>query len=243
MLSSVLLFCCLRLPLCLVIRHGPEVLGLLAEVEVRSQMLIHSKITQNPEHRTASGLHRLHPGLAGEDCMLCAQLLHHSECIEDPHRDRVLLLNLLPRELSSVEISGVRPFLRILLICIVIELADLIPGINDRDTALREQPGMQHQDAGNRLLLLRLVLLIECRLQPTEGRSRPAESRVSELRIVVVQLTPAVAAIPASGQVIVQVLLMRDLINPKLLEPVIVQPPADVIMASEIVLLAIVVTL
>ena len=115
----------------------------------------------------------------------------------------VALCHLIPLQVPAVEIPGVIPLERIIVIGVVIELADLVSGVEDRDAALGEQEGVEHEIQLDRALQLLVVALVLRRLNAAQRRRRAAQSRIAELRIVVVELAPGVAAVPGALQVVV----------------------------------------
>ena len=115
----------------------------------------------------------------------------------------VALCHLIPLQVPAVEIPGVIPLERIIVIGVVIELADLVSGVEDRDAALGEQEGVEHEIQPDRALQLLVVALVLRRLNAAQRRRRAAQSRIAELRIVVVELAPGIAAVPGAFQVVV----------------------------------------
>ena len=57
----------------------------------------------------------------------------------------VTQLSLIPGESASVQITAVVCLQRIVVIAVVVDLTYLISGVQDRNAALRQKPGMQHQ--------------------------------------------------------------------------------------------------
>ena len=95
---------------------------------------------------------------------------------------------------------------------------------------------MKHQVTGNCPFQLEGILLIVRSLHATQRGGCAAEPGVAQARIVVVQLAPAVAAGPLAGEPVVQVLLVGNLIGSEAAaQPGIIQTPADVVVAAQVV--------
>ena len=199
-------------------------------------MLIHSEIPKDAEHGLAAGLQGFDAGFSGKDLVGSTDGLHLAEPVKDPHGDLVLAVPFLPREFTAVEVTGIVTLQSVFFIGIVVFLADLVAGIDDRNTALDEKPGMEHQVAGNGFLNLCVVALVQGGFKTAEGCRGAAKAGVPETRIVVVQFTSGIAAVPVPGQIIVQELLMRDLLDTELMQPFVIQAPADVVVAAQIIL-------
>ena len=121
------------------------------------------------------------------------------------------------------------------MIGIVVLAADLVARVEHRDTAEREHAGVQHQVQPQRLFELFVVFLIPGTFDAAERGCRPAEAGVAEAGIVIVKFAAGRAAGKAAGQIIIQILLMRYLAHTELPEEGIVQPPADVVVAAQII--------
>ena len=93
------------------------------------------------------------------------------------------------------------------------------------------QADVQAQGPGE----LFFVLLIARRLHAAEGGRRSAEPCVAQAGIVVVELSPARAARQASGQAVVQELLVRHLAHAEMAEEAVIEAPADVVVAAQVV--------
>ncbi len=92
---------------------------------------------------------------------------------------------------------------------------------------------MEHQVLCNGRLQFRLILFIQGALHTAHGSGRPAETGVLSHRIVIIQFSSAPAAFKFSGKILVQLVLhFPHAPGP---QRIIVQPPADIIMAAQII--------
>ena len=57
----------------------------------------------------------------------------------------VTQLSLIPGESAAVQITAVVSLQRVVVLTVVVELTYLVSGVQDRNAALRQKPGMQHQ--------------------------------------------------------------------------------------------------
>ena len=94
---------------------------------------------------------------------------------------------------------------------------------------------MKHNVQADGIVKFVIILLKLSALNPAHGRSRTAESGIAGHRIVVVKLSPAYTACHPPGKIIIQEPLMRDLLHSPFLKRSIIQPPANVIVTSQIV--------
>ena len=92
--------------------------------------------------------------------MRCSDILHVAQRIKYLHGNRILFLNLVPREISSVQVSAVRTFIRIILISIIVGLSYLITAVQNRDSTLCQQISMKHEITGNSLVDLVCICLV-----------------------------------------------------------------------------------
>lgn len=135
-----------------------------------------------------------------------------------------------------MDIAAVRLLFRVLVIGVVVELPHLVPAVQHRDAALGEHPGVEHEVAGDGPLQLEGVLLIVGGLHTAQGGGGAAQAGVPQPGVVVVELPPAVAARPLAGEPVVEVLLVGHLVGAEvLLQPGVIQPPADVVVAAQVI--------
>lgn len=92
--------------------------------------------------------------------MRCSYILHVAQRIKYLHGYRIFIFNLVPWEVSSVQISAVRTFVRIILISIIVCLSYLITAVQNRDSALCQQVSMKHEITGNGLVDLVCICLV-----------------------------------------------------------------------------------
>ena len=141
-----------------------------------------------------------------------------------------------PLEIAPVNVAAVIPALGVLMVGVVVQLTHLVAAVQHGDAALNEHPCVQHQIAGDCALQLEGVLLVVCSLHAAQGCGGAAEAGVAKARVVVVQLAPAVAAGPLAGEPVIQVFLVCNLVRAKAAaQPGVIQTPADVIMAAQVV--------
>ena len=134
-----------------------------------------------------------------------------------------------------MQIAAVVPFERVVVVGIVILLRDLVAAVQNRDAAEREHVGVQHLVEPQRPVELFRVLLMPRGLHAAERRRRAAQARVAETRIIVIQLPARGAAGPPAGEIVVQIALVRNLAHAELHQEAVVEPPADVIVAAEVI--------
>ena len=141
----------------------------------------------------------------------------------------------LPVHLSPVQAAAVLLPVRIIVVGIVVELRDLVPAVDHRHPAEGEDEGMQHHIQAQRLLQRLPVSGFHRRLHSAQGGRPAAQPGVPQPGIVVVQLAPGRASLPFPRQVIVQEPLVGNLLLGEAPQEVIVQSPADIVMAADIV--------
>ena len=78
-----------------------------------------------------------------------------------------------------------------------------------------------------------MVVLVAPGLEAAERGRRTAKARVAQAGVVVVELAARGAAVPGAGEVVVQKALVLGLVRPEAAQELIVQAPADVVVAAE----------
>ena len=216
----------------------PGGLFTVTEVEEGDQLLA-LIITADAEYMVVVSLNGPGPGFAFEDAVLAADLDQLLQAAEDPAFSGGRIIssgNFIPAQVAAVEVAAVFALDGIIVIVIVVLLADLVTAVEYRDTALYEHEGMQHQIQADGAVQLPVVLLIFRGLDTAEGSCRAAESGIAQTGIIVVELAAAVATeIAQAAQIIVQIFLVGHLFDAELFEVLIIQAPADIIMAAQIV--------
>ena len=135
-----------------------------------------------------------------------------------------------------MDVAAVLPALRVLLVGPVVELAHLVAAVDHGDAALGEHPGVEGQIAGDGPLQLEGVLLIVGGLHAAQGGGGAAQPGVPQPGIVVVQLPPGAAARPFAGEIVVEIPLVGHLLRAEAgLQPGVVQAPADVVVAPQVI--------
>ena len=105
-------------------------------------------LAHNPKYRRIAIVLRIPCCLRPEDGVLAPDAFELVEPGEDLALNRSRLLdvrNQLPRKLSAMDIARIIRFLGIVPISIVVDLADLVSAVDDRQTRLREHIGVEHE--------------------------------------------------------------------------------------------------
>ena len=215
----------------------PRRLILIAEVEQRDQLLP-AVIAADPQDMIVVGLHDPDIRLPVKDRVLLPEILHpadRGEHLSLPRGQVMALRRVVPVHGTAVQIPAVVPLQRIIVVSVIIQLRDLVARIQHRDAALREQKGMQHDVQLQRPVELSGIPLILRRLHAAQRRGCAAESGVSEPRIVIVKLSAGVAAENVAAEVIIEEFLVRHLLDAELAEVLIIETPADIVVAAEII--------
>ena len=170
--------------------------------------------------------------------MLSPQILEPADRLEYDSLPGIRIMphgNLVPVQVPPVEITAVIPPERIVMIRVVIELADFITAVQHRYAALRKQKCMEHNIKADGACLLFPVMLILGRLDSAQGSCRPCQAGIPEARVIIVQFSSRIGAGPFSGQVIIEILLVGDFLNAERLQESIIQAPADIIVAAQVI--------
>ena len=173
-----------------------------------------------------------------EELILRADLLDLPKRVEQFSLPRIRICAercLVPVEVSSVQVTAVLALDRVIVIGIIVLLADLIAAVENRDTGLREQECMQHHVKLDGFPELPLILLVLSRLNPAERGSRAAQTRIAEARIVIVELAAGIASPVSPLQIIIDIFLVRNFLDPELFQEIKVKAPADIVVAAQIV--------
>ena len=129
-----------------------------------------------------------------------------SERIEDSALSALRIFSkcrLIPGEGASVQVARIVPLIGIVVVAVIVQLADLIAGINDRDAGLGEEKGVQHDVQANRAVQFPNIALVFRSLDAAEGGRGSAESCVSEPRIVVIKLSSCIRAVEITAEAVV----------------------------------------
>ena len=170
--------------------------------------------------------------------VLCTDGLQNTERAEDPAfagREICSAFHLIPVEITAVEIAAVVPFERVLMVGIIVLLADLVAAVQYRDSALGEKEGMEHDIQADGTVQFIVVKLILGGFNTAQGSSGAAQTGITEAGIVVVELSAGVTVIAFAGQIIVEIFLVCDFFYAELPEVGIIQSPADIVMAAQII--------
>ena len=215
----------------------PGDLIVVAEVEQGDELLA-LVVAPDAQDVVIVGLHDPGVGLVVKDLVLGADGLERAEGLEDPAlagRRVVPLRGLVPVEVAAVQVAAVIPFEPVLMIGIVIFLADLIAAVEDRDAALGEEEGVEHDVQTDGPLQLPVILLVLGGLDAAQRSGRTAQAGVAQAGIVVVELSAGIAVIASAGQVVIEIFLVGDLLHAELFEEIVIEAPADIVVAAQVV--------
>ena len=101
---------------------------------------------------------------------------------------------LIPVEVAAMDVAAVLAFDRVIMICVVIQLTDLVTAVEDRHTCLSEQECMKHDIELDSFLLLELVLLILGSFDAAQRSCRAAHTGIAESRIIIVELAAGIGS-------------------------------------------------
>ena len=136
---------------------------------------------------------------------------------------------------TAVNVTGICHLVRIILVGIIVDLCDLVSTVEYRNTGLHKHIRMQHQILADRQIHRSRILLKAGFFDSAHGSGRSAEPRISGHRIGIVQLTAARAVPGIALEVVIQVLLVGALHHALLLQCRVIQSPADIIMATQVI--------
>ncbi len=122
-----------------------------------------------------------------------------------------------------------------LFIRIIVELSDLISAVKHWDSRLGKHICMKHQVKGNRSGQFFLITFIQRAFHAAHGSCCRAEPGILRNRIIIVQFTSALTVFPISGKIAVQETFVLCLLHPPALQSRIVQSPANIIMAAQVI--------
>ena len=127
-----------------------------------------------------------------------------------------------------MDVARVVGLLGVVLVGVVVHLGHLVAAVDDRQAGLREQVGVEHDVLADGDLH-RLLVALEAR------RRGGAEAGVAGHRVGVVELAARGAARHAALEVVVEVALVRNLLHAPGAERGVVEAPADVVVAAQVV--------
>ena len=145
------------------------------------------------------------------------------------------LFGVLPVHVAPVQIAAVAGLDGVVTVAVVVQLADFIPGVQHRDAAQGEHVGMQHHVQPNGQLKRRVVARFQRGLYAAQRRGGAAHARVAQAGVVVVQLAPGGTARNPAAEIVVEEPLVGHLLLAEPAQEVIIQPPADVVVAAQVV--------
>ena len=190
------------------------------------------------EHLWSEGIPGGHACVRTEAGLVPAQLFHLLQSV--PY----LLLHgagdgaqrrVLPVKRASVQISAVLCGIRIFLIAVIIHLADLIAA-GKHEKALQAHAGRVHQqvpsDAGSHLFLIPLETALLDAAEACRGTAAPG---VPADRVEVIEFSSRKASREGTFIEAVEILLVKQRIDHQPLFLFLVQSPADIVMAAQII--------
>ena len=169
---------------------------------------------------------------------LAADLLHAAKSLEDLSLNGgfgVSFSGKLPLESTTVDIAGICSLIRILFIGIIIETSDFIGAVKHRDSGLGKHICVKHQILADTPFQLLVIFFKKSSLDPAHGSSSSAETGILSYRVIIIELSAAVASRMLSCKEIIQVTLMRWLIHAPVFQSGEIKSPADIVMAAEII--------
>ena len=205
------------------------------EIEQRQQLFARA-VAADAQHVVVAGGQQPDVGAAVEHGVPGAQFFLTPDGVEHVVFQRVRLvpqLGLGPVHIAPVQIAAVRGLQRVGVVGVVVLLRDLVAAVQHRDAAQREHEGVQHDIPADGEVQVRGVL--PRGLDAAQAGRGAAEPRVAQPRIVVVQFAPGRASVPFAGEVIVQEFLVRHLLLAELRQEAVIQAPADIVVAAQII--------
>ena len=141
----------------------------------------------------------------------------------------------IPAEFSSVDVTGIRSLFRVILVTVIVDLANLVSAVEHRNTRLHEHEGMKHKISLDGRIHLICILLKASLLHAAHGSGGSAETGVTGHGICIVKLSTAVAVLSLSKEEIIDVLFVRTLLHAPPFQGIVIQTPADIVVAAEVV--------
>ena len=209
----------------------------LAEVE-ESDELLSLIVAADAEDVVIVGLDDPCVGLIVKDLVLGADDLEDAQGVKDSAfacGEVISESDFIPVEIAAVQITAVVPFQRIFVVGIVVFLADLITAVEHGNAALGEEEGVQHDIQADGAVKLVFVIFVLGSLDAAQGCGCAAQTGVTQTGIVIVKLAAGIAVIALAGQVVVEVFLVGDFFHSELFEEVVIQAPADIVVAAQVV--------
>ena len=134
-----------------------------------------------------------------------------------------------------MDIAGICSLIRILFIGIIIETTNFIGAVKHRYPGLGKHICVKHQILADASFQLLVIFFKKSSLDPAHGSSSSAETGILSYRVIIIELSAAVASRMLSCKEIIQVTLMGWLIHAPFLQGGKIKSPADIVMAAEII--------
>ena len=133
-----------------------------------------------------------------------------------------------------MQIPAVRLLQRVQVVGIVVLPGDLVPAVEHRNAALCQKKRVEHLVQGQGLVQLLPIVLKAGRLHAAQAGGGSAQPGIPQPGVFVIQLSPG-AAVEAAPEPVVEEALVGDLLHAELFKVRIVEAPADVVVAAQIV--------
>ena len=134
-----------------------------------------------------------------------------------------------------MDIAGIRCFIRVIFIGIIVETANFIGTVKHWDSGLGEHICVKHQILTDTSFQLLIIFFKKCSLDSTHGSSGSTETGILSYRVIVIKLSAAVASLTFSCEEIIEVTLVSRLIHAPFFQSGEIQSPANIVMAAEII--------
>ena len=142
-------------------------------------------------------------------------------------------LCLFPVKISTVEVAAVCALFLVEMVVVIVQLSDFVTAVENGNAALGQHPGVEHDITGKgQLRFLRGLR----GFQTAQRCCGAAQAGIPQPGIVVVQFSPGTASGPFPGKPVVQILFMGYFLYAELPQPGIIQTPANVIVAAQVIL-------
>lgn len=140
----------------------------------------------------------------------------------------------LPIEEGAVQPAAVMGLFRVVLVGVVVDRSDFVAAVDQRDAGFGQELGVDQEDALDGELLLVEVMVLQRHFQTGQAGQGAAVPGIEGLGIEFIQLTARMAEGMVALVEADQVLLMGFGRKAHGLENIVIEPPADIVMATGI---------